>query len=93
MGARAGGGLHRRAPVLKGPPSLGKTEHISGPVRLKPHLEVCHQLMSSPAQKVEANISSMGIREGCNARDPRCPHPTLRWLVGCAGSSTSHPLC
>lgn len=37
--------------------------------------------MSSPAQKVKANISSMGIREGCSAKDSRCPHPTLRWLM------------
>lgn len=67
MGAGAGDGLHQRVPVLKGPPNLGKTERIISPLHLKPRLEVCCQLMSSPAQKVEANISSMGIKGGCNA--------------------------
>lgn len=93
MGARAGVGLHRRVPVLKGPPNLGKTEHIGGPLHLKSHLKVCHQLMSSPAQNVKASISPMRIREGCNARDPVCPHPALRCPVGSVGSSASHPLC
>ena len=79
--------------MLKSPPSLGKTEHIAGPLCLKPCLELCHQLMSSPAQKIGANISSTGTREGCHAGDPGCPCPVLRWPVGSAGSRSAATLC
>lgn len=79
--------------MLRNAPNLVKTEHIGGPLRLRPRLEFCHQRVSSAAQKVEANISSMGIREGCSAKDPGCPHPTLRWLVGAAGGSGSAQDC
>lgn len=63
------------------------------PIHLRPCLEFCHKWMSPAAQKVEANISSKGMKEECSVKDPKCPHPTLRWLVGAAGGSGSHSLC
>lgn len=92
-GFQSGGGHQRKAPVLRNPCSLVKTEHTCDPLHPRPRLELCHQCMSSSAQKVEASISSMGIRDGCSAKDPRCPHTTPRWLVGAAGGSGSHCLC
>lgn len=74
-GFQSGGGHQRKAPVLRNPCSVVKTEHTCDPLHPRQRLELCHQCMSSSAQKVEASISSMGIRDGCSAKDPRCPTP------------------